>query len=178
MKATGVIRRIDDLGRFVIPKELRRAYHLSEGDPLEIYTSDYGEIILKKYSAFAGLDETATNLADILSKRVECPVLIADSDCVIASCRAADNKLLNSRLSEAVREMVAQQKTYIPKAGEAIPVTAAKGTQAFAVVPISAADEVYGAVILLRPHENKKLGALEIALAQFAAEILTSLLGS
>ena len=68
MKATGIVRRIDDLGRVVIPKEIRRTMRIREGDPLEIYTSKDGEVIFKKYSLMGGVDEFAAQLCDTLSK--------------------------------------------------------------------------------------------------------------
>lgn len=67
MKATGIVRRIDDLGRVVIPKEIRRTMRIREGDPLEIYTSRDGEVIFKKYSLMGGLDDFAAQLCETMS---------------------------------------------------------------------------------------------------------------
>ena len=68
MKATGIVRRIDDLGRVVIPKEIRRTMRIREGDPLEIFTSKDGEVIFKKYSLLGGVDEFAAQLCESLQK--------------------------------------------------------------------------------------------------------------
>ena len=68
MKATGIVRRIDDLGRVVIPKEIRRTMRIREGDPLEIYTSKEGEVIFKKYSLMGGVDEFAAQICETLNK--------------------------------------------------------------------------------------------------------------
>jgi len=84
MKATGIVRRIDDLGRIVIPKEIRRTMRIREGDPLEIYTSPDGEVIFKKYSPVGEISCTASQYADVLSKVGGCPAVICDRDHVIA----------------------------------------------------------------------------------------------
>ena len=68
MKATGIVRRIDDLGRIVIPKEIRRTLHIRESDPVEIFTDREGQVILKKYSPIGELSEFATGYAETLSK--------------------------------------------------------------------------------------------------------------
>ena len=84
MKATGIVRRIDDLGRVVIPKEIRRTMRIREGDPLEIYTDNDGEVIFKKYSPIGELNSFATQYAETLHKTGEISVLICDRDAVIA----------------------------------------------------------------------------------------------
>lgn len=89
MKATGIVRRIDDLGRVVIPKEIRRTMRIREGDPLEIFTNNDGEVIFKKYSPLGELGEFAGVYAEVLGKVLTTPVLICDRDHVIAGCRAS-----------------------------------------------------------------------------------------
>lgn len=84
MKATGIVRRIDDLGRVVIPKEIRRTMRIREGDPLEIYTDREGEVILKKYSPINDLSEFAKEYADSLYETIGTPALISDRDEMIA----------------------------------------------------------------------------------------------
>ena len=80
MKATGIVRRIDDLGRVVIPKEIRRTMRIHEGDPLEIYTSSDGEVIFKKYSVIGEMGQNASQVADIMYKLAGCPVVVFDRD--------------------------------------------------------------------------------------------------
>ncbi|MBR5544231.1 MAG: AbrB/MazE/SpoVT family DNA-binding domain-containing protein, partial [Clostridia bacterium] len=80
MKATGIVRRIDDLGRVVIPKEIRRTLHIREGDPLEIYTASDGEVIFKKYSPIGELSEFASQYTDVLNRATNLPVIITDRD--------------------------------------------------------------------------------------------------
>ena len=84
MKATGIVRRIDDLGRVVVPKEIRRTPRIREGDPLEIFTDREGEIILKKYSPIGELGNLAKLYAESLSQTMGCTVCITDTDQVVA----------------------------------------------------------------------------------------------
>ena len=84
MKATGIVRRIDDLGRVVIPKEIRRTLRIREGDPLEIFTDREGGVILKKYSPIGELSEFATGYAETLAKTTGHIACITDKDTVIA----------------------------------------------------------------------------------------------
>ncbi|MDY0324228.1 MAG: AbrB/MazE/SpoVT family DNA-binding domain-containing protein, partial [Candidatus Carbobacillus sp.] len=85
MKATGIVRRIDDLGRVVIPKEIRRTLRIREGDPLEIYVDEDGEVILKKYSPIGELGNFVKEYAEALYESVHQSVLIADRDQIIAT---------------------------------------------------------------------------------------------
>lgn len=85
MKATGIVRRIDDLGRVVIPKEIRRTLRIREGDPLEIFTDREGEIILKKYSPIGELGTLAKLYAESLAQTLGCTVCITDTDQVVAA---------------------------------------------------------------------------------------------
>ena len=86
MKATGIVRRIDDLGRVVIPKEIRRTMRIREGDPLEIYTEKDGEVIFKKYSLIGGLEEFAAQFCDTLSRSTD---FSAAGRCELALLRSA-----------------------------------------------------------------------------------------
>ena len=89
MKATGIVRRIDDLGRVVIPKEIRRTLRIREGDPLEIFTNTDGGVIFRKYSPVGELSSFAEQYAEVLSKTANVPVLICDSDHVVAAAACA-----------------------------------------------------------------------------------------
>lgn len=84
MKATGIVRRIDDLGRVVVPKEIRRTLRIREGDPLEIYTDTEGEIVLKKYSPMKEIWEFAERFSQVLAKETRSTAIITDRDHVIA----------------------------------------------------------------------------------------------
>ena len=97
MKATGIVRRIDDLGRVVIPKEIRRTMRIREGDPLEIYTSKEGEVIFKKYSLMGDIDDLASQFCEALSKNVSGIVAVTDRDTVISIAGGGKLELLEKR---------------------------------------------------------------------------------
>ena len=102
MKATGIVRRIDDLGRVVIPKEIRRTMRIREGDPLEIYTTREGEVIFKKYSLLGGLEDFAAQFCDALNRTSGFTAAVTDRDAVIAITGAGKRELLGKSLSEAL----------------------------------------------------------------------------
>ena len=106
MKATGVVRRIDDLGRIVIPKEIRKTLRIKEGDPLEIFTDKDGEIILKKYSPIGELSEFAINYAETLAKTTGHIACITDKDTVIAVSGAPKKEFLQQNLSQELEEVM------------------------------------------------------------------------
>ena len=99
MKATGIVRRIDDLGRVVIPKEIRRTLRIREGDPLEIYTERDGEVIFKKYSPMGELTESAGQICVALNKSTDNVALVCDRDTVIAVSGAPKRDLADKRMS-------------------------------------------------------------------------------
>ena len=99
MKATGIVRRIDDLGRVVIPKEIRRTMHMREGDPLEIFTAADGEVVFKKYSPIGEFSSFATQYAEVLSKTTGMTVMITDRDRVVSVCGAQKKALTDGRVS-------------------------------------------------------------------------------
>ncbi|MEG2660977.1 MAG: AbrB/MazE/SpoVT family DNA-binding domain-containing protein, partial [Oscillospiraceae bacterium] len=87
MKATGIVRRIDDLGRVVIPKEIRRTQMIRVGDPLEIFVNAEGDVIFKKYSPIGELALFAQKCTDALYKTANITVAVADRDCIVAVCQ-------------------------------------------------------------------------------------------
>ena len=106
MKATGIVRRIDDLGRVVIPKEIRRTLRLREGTPLEIFTDREGEIILKKYSPMAELSTFARQYAESLAQSTGLAVCVTDRDQVIAVAGGLKKELLQKSISKPLEQMI------------------------------------------------------------------------
>ena len=106
MKATGIVRRIDDLGRIVIPKEIRRSFRIKEGDPLEIYTDADGEVIFKKYSPIGELSNFATQYAEVLHKNGGLPIAIMDNDHVIAASGISKREVLERRVTKNREELM------------------------------------------------------------------------
>ena len=112
MKATGIVRRIDDLGRIVIPKEIRRTMRIREGDPMEIFTSREGEILLKKYSPVGELSEFATGIAESIAQTLGELVCVTDRDYVIAAAGAGkkefEGRMLDEQMQRAIDERMNQ----------------------------------------------------------------------
>ena len=113
MKATGIVRRIDDLGRVVIPKEIRRTLRIREGDPLEIYVDREGEVILKKYSPVAELGEFAKEYADSLYEAIGHIILISDRDNIVAVAGASKKEFLNKPIGTMLEKVMEERKTIV-----------------------------------------------------------------
>ena len=113
MKATGIVRRIDDLGRVVIPKEIRRTMRIREGDPLEIYTNVDGEVIFKKYSPIGEISSIASQYAEVLSKIGGCPAAICDRDHIIAVSGMQKKEVLERRVSGSLEDLIEQRKSHV-----------------------------------------------------------------
>lgn len=171
MKATGIVRRIDDLGRIVIPKEIRRTMRIREGDPLEIYTSPDGEVIFKKYSPVGEISNTASQYADVLSKVGGAPAVICDRDHVIAVSGISKKEIIERRVSGSLEDLIEQRKSYVLKSGEEKKLNPIEGVDRFAIAcsPILASGDVNGAVIMLGDGTNDAATAEQSALVQAAA---------
>ncbi len=178
MKATGIVRRIDDLGRVVIPKEIRRTMRIREGDPLEIYTDREGEVIFKKYSPIGELSAFAAQYADTLQKTCGMAVLICDRDAVIASAGVSRKEYADRKVSEDFEEIIEGRTLYVHREnGERISVTADGGSHYVScAMPIIAEGDVIGCVASVLPHDDDGSGKisteLETKLIQTAAGFL------
>jgi len=180
LKATGVVRRIDDLGRIVIPKEIRRTLHIKEGDPLEIFTDKEGEVILKKYSPIGELSEFATGYAETLSKTTGHIACITDKDTVIAVSGGSKKEFLEQAISPELEKVMENKEIYTSKENNevALPITQNDNKQrrynSQVVYPIISDGDVIGSVILLSKEENTKMGDTELKVVQSAAGFLSS----
>ena len=174
MKATGIVRRIDDLGRVVIPKEIRRTMRIHEGDPLEIYTESDGTVIFKKYSPIGELGEFAGQYAEALAKTVGIPACISDKDTVIAVSGVSKKELMNKKISEDIEKIMTQKDTYVRKSGgTAVTVSDSNDSHMAGVAaPIIYDGDVIETVMFLSPDENKSFGEVEQKLAESAAAFL------
>jgi AbrB family transcriptional regulator (stage V sporulation protein T) len=181
MKATGIVRRIDDLGRVVIPKEIRRTLRIREGDPLEIFVDREGEVILKKYSPIRELGEFAKEYADSLFEATGHITCISDRDTIIAVSGASKKEFLNRVVGPAIEQAMEERKTIlIGSAGEH---TACKSCPendeddkckitSEVIAPIISQGDPIGAVMLMSKESNIKMGDLEIKLVETAAGFL------
>ena len=174
MKATGIVRRIDDLGRVVIPKEIRRTLRIREGDPLEIYTATDGEVIFKKYSPVGELSEFAGQYADVISRISSLPTLICDKDHVIAAAGVSKREFLERRVSAVLENYMESRKSYAATQQNAGDIQPLEGIEhpASVIYPIIVSGDVTGAVVMLSSESIKVPSGAEIKLAQSAAAFL------
>lgn len=157
MKATGIVRRIDDLGRVVVPKEIRRVLRIREGDPLEIYTSNSGEVILKKYSPINELSEFAGEYVETVSKVLGGTVIISDTDHVIAASGSERKSYLDKHIDSELDKIIQSKNRYL--------------NDSKIVVPIIAQGDPIGSITIL-PKEDKSLGEAELKVAEVGASFL------
>lgn len=178
MKATGIVRRIDDLGRVVIPKEIRRTLRIREGDPLEIFTDREGEVILKKYSPIGELSDFATQYAESLYKTSGHTTCIADRDTIIAVSGPAKKELSEKSLSSEVEKIIEEKATLLVKSPEEKIVSiiadenGEKKYSSQVISPIISEGDPIGAVIMISTDPNARMGEVETKLAQSAAGFL------
>lgn len=178
MKATGVVRRIDDLGRVVIPKEIRKTLRIKEGDPLEIFTDKEGEVILKKYSPIGELSEFANSYAETIAKTTGHIACITDKDTVIAVSGGSKKEYLEQDLSKELEEVMENKEVYTSKENNeiALPVTKNDNKDKIynsqVIYPIISDGDVIGSVILMSKEANQKMNDVEKKVAQSAATFL------
>ena len=180
MKATGIVRRIDDLGRVVVPKEIRRTLRIREGDPLEIFTDREGEIILKKYSPIGELGTLAKLYAESLSQTLGCTVCITDTDQVVAASGSGKKDLQDQFVSKDLEKTIQNRAAVLGKAGEPgyVKITPEMGEfYSEAVCPIICEGDAIGAVAVLSRDEKKKFGEIEQKVASSAADFLGRQMG-
>lgn len=174
MKATGIVRRIDDLGRVVIPKEIRRTMRIREGDPLEIYTSNDGEVIFKKYSPVNELSDGTMQAAEVISKLAGSAVVILDRDHVVAVAGVQKKEYGERRVSSALEDLLENRKTYVCDSETCPPLLPVEGIDkaALVAVPIISAGDVIGAVAFINAGGEAKAEEKHIMLAKAAAMFL------
>ncbi len=178
MKATGVVRRIDDLGRVVIPKEIRKTLRIKEGDPLEIFTDKEGEVILKKYSPIGELSEFATEYAETLAKTTGHIACITDRDTVIAVSGGPKKEFLEQGISEELEKIMEDKEKYTSKENNDMSVPITKNDtkerkfNSQVVYPIISDGDTIGTVILLAKDKATKMSEVEQKVVQSAASFL------
>ena len=157
MKATGIVRRIDDLGRIVIPKEIRRTLHIRQTDPLEIFTAQNGEIILKKYSPIGELGDMARQVTDALAQTSGLTACVCDRDRIIAASGKYKKDLLGQEITVELRQLISNRTGVTAQNTDknfVIPVStlSAKHFVGEVIFPILAEGDTAGAVLLLSPE--------------------------
>ena len=173
MKATGIVRRIDDLGRVVIPKEIRRTMRIREGDPLEIFTDKDGELIFKKYSPIGELGDFAAQMCDSLRRSADGIAAVCDRDTVIAVAGGGKRELLDKPISQRLSEIMEERAIYRHTGGGPVPVS--EGEERFSVsvaAPVISEGDVMGCVLFVAGRDAPPAGEVEYRLAQAAALFL------
>ena len=172
MKATGIVRRIDDLGRVVIPKEIRRVMRIRDGDPLEIFTGSNEEVVFKKYSPIGELSQFVGQYAEVIYRACGFPVVIGDRDHIVAVAGESKKDYLERRLSPALEKVMNERRTVVPSGGTGVLLTEDKEKHAAVAVPILAAGDVTGCVCMLQNEQGNMPKDSEVQLVQVAAAFL------
>ncbi len=174
MKATGIVRRIDDLGRVVIPKEIRRTMRIREGDPLEIFTEKDGEVIFKKYSPMGELNDFANQICETMHKTTNRITAVTDRDSVISIFGAPKKDLAEKRISAELEQLMEARQVYQRKLGEkGIPVVdGAEGYTVAIAAPIISEGDVMGCVLFISTEGAQLPGEVENKLACTVAKFL------
>jgi AbrB family transcriptional regulator (stage V sporulation protein T) len=171
MKATGIVRRIDDLGRVVIPKEIRRTMRIREGDPLEIYTDHEGEVIFKKYSPIEELSETAAQFAEASNKTCGFAVVIIDRDMIVACAGVPKKEMLEHKISPDIDSLIEARQLYTWRSDDKKLHITDRQDKYFAkvVMPIFSEGDIIGAVGVIDTENLTEPSECEIKLVQTAA---------
>ncbi len=174
MKATGIVRRVDDLGRIVIPKEIRRTLRIREGDPLEIYTEKDGGVIFRKYSPMGDLQDFAAQLCDSIGANTGRIAAVADRDAIIALAGAPKRELMDKPNSPELDKLMEQRKNYRYQSGETL-LRACEGSEKYhlgVAAPILSQGDLMGCVMLLLGDDATPLPESDQRLAQTIAGFL------
>lgn len=176
MKATGIVRRIDDLGRVVVPKEIRRTLRIREGDPLEIFTDREGEIILKKYSPIGELSQFAGQYAESLAQNTGGLICITDKDHVVAASGNGKKDFDGKPISKQLEAVITGRENFLARIGDSefIKVTIDDSSEyaAQVVSTIICEGDAIGAVVIYSKEEKIEIGETEMKLAKVAAGFL------
>lgn len=174
MKATGIVRRVDDLGRIVIPKEIRRTLKIREGDPLEIYTEKDGGVIFRKYSPMGDLQDFAAQICDSIGANTGRIAAVADRDSIIALAGAPKRELVDKPNSQELEKLMEQRKNYRYMPGENL-IRASEGSDKYhlgVAAPILSQGDLMGCVMMLLGEDAAPLQESDQKLVQTVAGFL------
>lgn len=174
MKATGIVRRIDDLGRVVIPKEIRRTLRIREGDPLEIFTDGGGEVIFKKYSPIGELSSFSQIFAESMAKSSGNPCIVCDRECVIAAAGIPKKEILERRVTNSLEDFMEERKSFSHQNKDQKRLMAVEGIDrgALCLNPIITNGDICGAVVMMQADESQIAKESDVALCKTASLFL------
>ena len=174
MKATGIVRRVDDLGRIVIPKEIRRTLRIREGDPLEIYTEKDGGVIFRKYSPMGDLQDFASQICESIGANTGHVAAVSDRDSIIALSGAPKRELMDKPNSQELDKLMESRRNYRYTPGETL-LRAAEGSDKYhlgVAAPILSQGDLMGCVMLLMGENAEPMEESDQRLAQTVAGFL------
>lgn len=172
MKATGIVRRIDDLGRVVIPKEIRRTMRIREGEPLEIYVDNDGEVILKKYSPMGELSNFSKEYAEAMNQTIGHVVCISDRDVMIAVSGGLKKELMGKSVGDSIEQAMEDRRLISGSKNHIIKDQMDESFGDSVIAPIVSQGDPIGSVIICAKDSETKLGEVESKLAETAANFL------
>ena len=173
MKTTGMVRRLDPLGRIVIPKEIRRVFRIGDGDLLELYTDNQGSIIFRKYSPLGEFVDLSKRICNSFAKATDKIAVITDRDTVIAAAGKADKAIADNEISADLREIMEQRGTYTSDNKKAVYVTDRDTMHRVIIaVPILNAGDIVGCAVLISKDETATWNEMDVMLAQLIAELV------
>ena len=170
MKATGIVRRIDDLGRVVIPKEIRRTLRIREGDPLEIYTDREGEVILKKYSMIGDIGQFAKQYADALAQTTGYLIIVTDRDIIIAASSGVKKDMVGRHISRDLEKAAMERKIIL--SDNTKPDFCKVTDDMDGVAPIICNGDAAGTIVFLSKNTERVFGETEQKMITVAASFL------
>ena len=178
MQDRGIVRRIDELGRLVIPKELRKTLRIREGDPLEIYASK-DELVLKKYSPMCGLDQSAQGVADGLNLVTEKTCFITDCDTIIYVSDLKYKEAMGKNISEQLVNVLQERKSVVlsrSDGGSIVPVTFGNDFDAEnqIIVPMISGGDCFGSIVLFDKDKTSRFSSADVKLVQLGSSFLSS----
>ena len=173
MKATGIIRRIDELGRIVVPKEIRRNLRIKEGENLEIFVDSNENIVLKKHSLIKKMDDLAQNFTDAIYSFIKNNVIISDNNTILAASGNMKKEYLNKPISTELENKINRREEMIEKHNKSISIIEDKQINAtYAISPIIVNGDTVGTVMIF--SEDKEVDDIDYKLVQIASKFLTS----
>lgn len=173
MKATGIVRRIDDLGRVVIPKEIRRTMRIREGDPLEIYTSAGGEVVFRKYSPVGELSTISAQYAEAVATGTKLAIVISDRDRCVSAAGISKKDIIDREISPELEELMESRQPYVWEEGKKkLPLITDMPQTILAAYPIISAGDLCGCVMLVPTVAKNEADVTDLSLAGVAATFL------
>lgn len=170
MKSTGVVRRVDDLGRIVIPKEIRRTLRIRDGEELEIYVDD-GVVVLKKFSNVADLENVSKKIIDVVSSLVGKTVLVSDRDQIITGSGDLKKNYLNKDISQTIEDVISSRNIIVEKNINSIKIVdGIEDKYSYVIYPIISFGDVVGTIILL--SLNSDISEFDVTISSMVAQFL------